>query len=266
MASRCAPCARGGCRAEPRRAQQPVAEDRFGPLGLSEEEPRKRPSAAELLAAGDEAELAAERKLEAQRAPKPSPAYSWVVGIAFLILIVVVGLNSLPNAGEGLKGPQPGTVLPAFAAPLATGSLDGDVNIKANSKEPGKTLACNVHVEAALDGCELRKHPSVIVFAGTRGADCLPGFDRIERVRKAFPQVSFAGILIRMGHNDAAKAVRKGGWGFPVAFDRDGQLTNIYGIGVCPATIFAKRGGRVSATRLGKITDAQLRAQIRRIL
>jgi hypothetical protein len=242
-----------------------VAEDRFGDLG-QEPEQRKRPSAAELLAAGDEAELAAERKLELKQAPKPSSAYSWVVGIAFLLLIIVVGINSLPNAGEGLKGPKPGTVLPAFAAPLATGTIDADVNIKANGKEPGHTLACNVHVAAALNGCDLRRKPSVIVFAGTRGANCLPGFDHIEQVRAAFPQVSFAGILIRMGHGDAAKTVRKGGWHFPIAFDRDGQLTNIYGIGVCPATVFARKGGKVLATELGTLTDAQLRAEIRRIL
>jgi hypothetical protein len=242
-----------------------VAEDRFGDLG-GEEPEKRRPSAAELLAAGDEAELRAERKLEQQKAPKPSSAYSWVVGIAFLILIIVVGVNSLPNAGEGLKGPRPGTIMPAFAAPLATGALDKDVNIKANGKEPGATMACAVHIASALNGCDLRKHPSVIVFAGTRGANCLPGFDRIERVREAFPQVSFAGILIRMGRDSAAKTVRKGQWGFPVAFDRDGQLTNIYGVGVCPATVFARKGGRVVTTRLGKVTDAQLRAQIRRLL
>ena len=245
-----------------------MAEDRFGDLG-GEPEPepeRKRPSAAELLAAGDEAELAAERKLEQRNAPKPSSAYSWVVGIAFLILIIVVGLNSLPRAGEGLKGPKDGTVMPAFAAPLATGPLDGDVNIKANGKEPGKTLACNVHIQGALNGCELRKHPSVIVFAGTRGADCLPGFDRVEQLRKEFPQVSFAGILIRMSHDDAARTVRQGGWGFPIAYDRDGQLTNVYGIGVCPATVFAKPGGRVVTTDLGKMTARQLRAHIRSIL
>ena len=238
-----------------------MAEDRFEDLGKD-----RRPSAAELLAAGDEAELAAERKLEQRTAPKPSSAYSWVVGIAFLILIIVVGLNSLPNAGEGLKGPKSGAELPAFAAPLATGALEGDVNIKANSKEPGKTLACAVHVDGALNGCDLRKKPSVIVFAGTRGADCLPGFDRIERVRAAFPQVNFAGILIRMGHDDAARTVRKGGWEFPIAYDRDGQLTNVYGIGVCPATVFARKGGKVAVTMLGKVSDAQLRAQIRNIL
>jgi hypothetical protein len=242
-----------------------VAEDRFGDLG-GEDRDAKRPSAAELLAAGDEAELAAERKLEQRNAPKVSSAYSWVVGIAFLILIIVVAVNSIPNAGEGLKGPPPGSVMPAFAAPLATGTIDADVNIKVTRKQPGKTLACAVHVASALNGCDLRKGPSVIVFAGTRGADCLPGFDRIERVRAAFPKVRFAGILIRMKREAAAKEVAKGGWGFPVAFDRDGQLTNVFGIGVCPATVFAKPGGKVVATKLGKITDAQMRAQIRRIL
>jgi hypothetical protein len=242
-----------------------VAEDRFGDLGGEERKP-DRPSAAELLAAGDEAELAAERKLEQRNAPKVSSAYSWVVGIAFLLLIIVVAINSIPNAGEGLKGPTAGSVMPAFAAPLATGTIDADVNIKATSKQPGKTLACEVHVASALNGCDLRKGPSVVVFAGTRGADCLPGFDRVERVRKAFPNVRFAGILIRMKRSEAAKVVAKGKWGFPIAFDRDGQLTNVYGVGVCPATVFAREGGKVAATRLGKLTDAQLRAQIRRIL
>jgi hypothetical protein len=246
-----------------------VAEDRFGDLGGAPEpepEPKRRPSAAELLAAGDEAELAAERKLEQQKAPRPSSAYSWVVGIAFLILIIVVGFNSLPHAGAGLKGPTVGSVLPAFAAPLATGSVDADVNVKATGKEPGHTLACHVHLASALNGCDLRKHPSVIVFAGTRGAHCLPGFDRIEQIRRSFPQVSFAGILIRMGHSDAAKTVQQGRWHFPIAYDRDGQLTNVYGIGVCPATVFARKGGRVVTTRLGTLTDAQLKAQIQRIL
>jgi hypothetical protein len=239
-----------------------VAEDRFDDLGGE----RRKQSAAELLAAGDEAELAAERKLERKQGPKVSSAYSWVVGVAFLLLIIVVGVNSLPHAGAGLKGPTPGSVLPAFAAPLATGTVDADVNIKANGKEPGHTLACNVHMASALNGCDLRRHPSVIVFAGTRGANCLPGFDGIQRVRAAFPQVSFAGVLIRMGLRDAANTVRKGGWRFPIAYDRDGQLTNVYGIGVCPATVFARQGGHVLATKLGTLTDAQLRAQIRRIL
>ena len=245
-----------------------MADDRFGDLGADGRgsDRERRPSAAELLAAGDEAELAAERKLEQRKAPKPSSAYSWVVGIAFLILVIVVGVNSLPHAGAGLKGPKAGSILPAFAAPLATGSVDADVNLKTNGKQPGHTLACDVRIPSALDGCALRQHPSVTMFVGTRGANCLPGLDRIEKVRPAFPQVRFTGVLIRMGLSDAAKTVRQRGWRFPIVFDRDGQLTNVFGIGVCPATVFAKKGGKVVDTQLGEMTPAQLKAQIRRIL
>lgn len=240
-----------------------MAEDRFGDLG----EERPKQSAAERLAAGDEAELAAERRLAERQAPKPSSAYTWVVGVVFLLLIAVAGANTLGGgSGEGLRGPGRGDVIAPFAAPLATGALDADVNLKADRDQPGGTLACDVHVPSALNGCDLRKRASVIVFAGTRGADCLPGFDRIERVRKDFREVAFAGILIRMNRDEAAKAVRKGGWGFPVAFDRDGQLTNVYGVGVCPATVFARKGGRVVTTKLGALSEAELRATIRKIL
>jgi hypothetical protein len=242
-----------------------VAEDRFGDLGREPDRDR-RPTAAELLAAGDEAELAAERKLEQRRTPKPSSAYSWVVGIAFLILIIVVGLNSLPNAGEGLKGPTPGSVMPAFAAPLPVGTNELDVNIKTNRDQPGASFACKVHVAGALNGCDLRKQASVIVFVGSRGANCLPGLDRIERVRRSFENVGFAGILIKTSLDDAKKTVRARRWGFPVAYDHDGLLTNAFGIGVCPSYVLVKKGGRVAKTILGRISDKQLRAQIRRIL
>ena len=238
-----------------------MAEDRFSDLG----DERKRPSAAELLAAGDEAELAAERKLERKQAPKPSSAYSWVVGIAFLILIIVVGINSLPNAGEGLKGPRAGDLMPAFAAPLPVGTEELDVNIKTNKDQPGASYACKVHVSGSLNGCDLRKRPSVIVFVGSRGANCLPGLDRIERIRRSLPGVAFAGVLIKTGLADAEKTVRAHRWGFPVAYDHDGALTNTFGIGVCPSYVLAKKGGVVKKTILGRISDQQLRAEVRRL-
>lgn len=248
-----------------------MAEDRFGDLGGEPDRDRRpprdpnRPSAAELLAAGDEEELRAERKLEQRKAPKPSSAYSWVVGIAFLILVIVVGVNSLPNAGEGLKGPKPGSEMPAFAAPLPDGTKEFDVNIKTNNKQPGESYACRVHVPGALNGCDLRKRSSVIVFVGSRGANCLPGLDRIERIRRSLPNVAFAGVLIKTGLGDAKKTVTRHHWGFPVAYDHDGLLTNTFGIGVCPSYVLAKKGGVVQKTVLGKITDAQLRAEIRRL-
>jgi peroxiredoxin len=238
-----------------------VAEDRFGDLGES-----RRPSAAERLAAGDEAELAAERKAEQAKAPRPSGAYSWVVGIVFLIAVAVAGVNALSSNGPGSLGPLVGQPLPVFAAPLAIGPLDGDANVKTRRAQPGHTFACNVHNPGALSICELRKKPVVMTFMFTRLADCTPQMDRVEHVRREFPGVNFVGVVIKQKKEEAAKLVRTHHWGFPVIFDHDGQLSNIYGIGGCPTTVFARQGGTVRATRLGKLSEAQLRAEVRRTL
>lgn len=239
-----------------------MADDRFEDLGAG-----KRPSAAERLAAGDDAEMAAERReQQRQGAPRPSSAYSWVVGIVFLIAVAVAGANALRTKGPGALGPTSGHQLPVFAAPLATGPLDGDANVKTRESQPGKTLACDVRGPGTVNVCDLRRKPVVMTFMFTRFADCAPQLDRIEQLRSAYPQVNFVGVVIREPKKKAAALVRKHGWRFPVALDRDGQVSNIYGIGGCPTTVFAYKGGKVRATKLGRLSDRQLRAAIRPLL
>jgi len=230
-----------------------VADDRFEDLG----EPR-RPSAAERLAAGDEAELAAERRAQEPKRGPSSP-YAWVVGIVFLIVISVGLLNVIRSEGTGARGVTPGSGLPVFAAPLAGGRLEGDANI-----DPKK--ACGVRGRDVLNVCDLRRRPSVIAFMFTRFADCEPQFDRLDRVRRDFPGVNFAGVMIREPNDSAGRIVRRNGWGFPVAVDRDGAVSNLYGVGVCPMTVFARRGGKVVLSQPGNMTEARLRAELRRLV
>lgn len=239
-----------------------MAEDRFGDLGAE-----RRPSAAERLAAGDEAELAAERRQQQDRhgPPKPSPAYSWVIGVVFLIAVAVAGANALRSNGPGALGPSVGKNLPVFAAPLATGPLDGDANIKARASQPGKRMACAVREAGAVNVCDLRRKPVVMTFMFTRLAKCTPLLDRIQGIQGSFPGVNFLGVIIREQKKSAAQLVRRHGWTFPVVMDRDGEISNMYGIGGCPTTVFAFEGGRVRDTRLGNLSDAQLRAEIRAI-
>ena len=241
-------------------------DDRFDDLG-GEREPR-RLSAAERLAAGDEAELAAERVDQRRREgpPRPSSAYSWVIGIVFLIAVAVAGANLLRSGGPGALGPKPGSHLPAFAAPLATGPLDGDANVKTKANQPGKTFACAVREPGAVNICDLRRKPLVLTFMFTRFAKCTPQMNRVQQVQSEFPQVNFLGVIIRESKSSAAKLVRRRHWTFPVVVDHDGEVSNIYGIGGCPTTVFAARGGIVRSTRLGELSVAQLRTATRRIL
>ena len=228
-----------------------MTDDRFGDLGTD------RRSAAERFAELDEREP--EPQPEAPRAPRPSSRYSWVVGIAFLIAIIVAGLNAISSEGPGVAGPEPGDPAPVFAAPLAVSGLDRDAN--ADSER-----VCELRLPETVNLCTLRREsPVVLTFFFTRFADCGPQLDRVEQARRQVPGVEWVGVIVRSGKDDAAKLVRDEGWRFPVALDRDGLVSNIYGISGCPTTVFVNRGGRVNATRLGEVGVADLVGEARRL-
>ena len=42
-------------------------------------------------------------------------------------------------------------------------------------------------------------------------------------------------------------------------------MANLYGVGGCPTTVFANAGGTVARTRLGNLTEQELRAQAERL-
>jgi hypothetical protein len=46
--------------------------------------------------------------------------------------------------------------------------------------------------------------------------------------------------------------------------DEDGSVVNLYGIGICPVTVFAENG-RVRETTLGNLTEEQLRRRAERL-
>jgi hypothetical protein len=69
-------------------------------------------------------------------------------------------------------------------------------------------------------------------------------------------------VISHRSLSDAAGIVRSHGWKLPVALDRDVALFNLYAIGDCPTTVFARAGGRSAGSRRGYLTDAQLRAAI----
>lgn len=256
-------------------------EDRFGDLGAPREPAGDGRSAAERLE--EEDRLRPEADDPQRRPPEvrgPGNKYAWVVGIVMLMGIGVLLLTTaIPNQGAAVLGPPPGKVLLEFAAPLATGNIDCEsdeakcaVNLcqKATKDDcteaSGRTPACEVRGDSIFNICELRRKPLVLTFLVTDGADCEPQVDRVERLSPAFPQVQFAAVVSGEGREEVEQIVRRRGWEMPVAVDFDGQLTNLYGLGVCPTTVFAYPGGKVRRTRLGNLTEEQLRRQVEAIV
>jgi hypothetical protein len=278
-----------------------VPEDRFGDLGRrgASREPGKAAGAGggdgqregagashdPLL--GDDPRSAAERlaELDERRPPEPLAdadagaggrprgrrgRYLGLVAVAFAALILIAAFNSARNLADDrdlLRGLPAGARLPDFAAPLATGTLEGDANVKASaggSDAAGARPACEVRSPAVVNICELRQRgPVVLTFIVTRGADCAPELATIERIRREFPGVTFVAVVSGSEREDVARLVRERGLAMPVAVDRDAALVNLYRVGVCPTTVFAARGGVVRETLIGRLADDELRRAVR---
>lgn len=230
-----------------------MPDDRFADLGP------ERKSAADRFA-----ELDATNPEPGPRRPpgpaRPAGRYGWVVGVAFVIVVIVAGANSLSNSGHGYRGVPPGKPLPAFAAPLAVGGPDGkDVNI-------APTKACKVHGAGVFNVCDVKaRQPIAMTFVANASRGCEEQLDRVESVRREFPSIAFVGVVSKRQRPDVERLVRSHGWNFPVVVDHDLALFNLYGVGDCPTTVFARRGGLANRSVRGKIDLVRLRRELTQI-
>ena len=202
------------------------------------------------------------------RAPRSASSFTWIVGVLVVILLAYITLNSIRTEGPGSRGLEVGDPLPPFAAPLAVSKLNGDANIarKAGSGNEGKVPACSVRGRDIVNVCQLAERgPVVIVFFATKSERCLDQVDLVERVRAEFPDVQFAAVSIRGDREEVRSAVRKRGWKIPVAYDRDGAVSNLYAVAVCPTITFARADGKVSGTALRFLDERELGPEIRRL-
>jgi AhpC/TSA family len=203
--------------------------------------------------------------------PRPGNKYAWAVAIVMLMgLGVLLFAQTLPNRGEGLRGPERGSTLRAFAAPSALGNLEGDTNLcqeRPCPEQAGPRPACEVVSEEVVNLCQLRRRPLVLTFIFDRGADCYPQVDRTERVRRELDGVTFATVFFtHKEREEIRELVEARGWQQPIAVDSDGEVANMYGIGGCPTTVFTRTGGRVADTELGNLTEEQLQRKAERLL
>ena len=203
-----------------------------------------------------------DREREAEEARRAARPYSIAVGVVFLAVIVFAGINAVRNSGDAVLGPEEGSRVPLFAAPTATGALDGDANVDSEA-------ACKVKGPRrdVLRVCDYFDRPLVIVFWFKRGCGtCRPQLDAVERVRRRVPGVHFIGVDVVDSKENARKEVVENGWRFPMAFDRDGAVSQIYGIGGGPTLVFAYPGGITMKVQLGDLDERELEREARRLL
>jgi len=200
--------------------------------------------------------------------PRSSP-YGWLFGIFVLLVLAYIGSNTIRNAGEVSRGPQPGQVLRPFAVPLALSTLDGDANVATapGQGQRGARPACSLRGPDHFNICALGdRAPLVLALVAIGEESCARQLDTMERVRGEFPGVSFAAVTARTDRRRLRRQIRSRGWGFPIGYDRDGGVFAIYGVVDCPTLTFAYPGRIAMRTTLTPLDAAQLRRAVQRLV
>jgi hypothetical protein len=198
--------------------------------------------------------------------PRRRGRYTWVVGVAAVIAIVVVALNSLPNPARGSDGPRVGEPLPRFAAPDARVPADFDPNINQSASDPakGETPACEVPGENVVRSCDHTGKPLVVAFIAPT-SECEEYLDRVDRLAQRSPGINFVAVLSAADEEKGAEILAEHDWRLPVALDRNGAILTLYRVSFCPTTVFAREGGIVRSTSTKALSDADLARQIKAI-
>jgi hypothetical protein len=210
--------------------------------------------------------------------PRPAAIYTAIVGLVFIAVIAVAGINLLSREDTGVLGSGGEGDLPLaqFAVPDARSDLEGDANIAQDDcespsipcpEDDRRTPACEVGVPGAIRVCDLFDRPLVLSFWFTRGGDCEAQQDAFESVYRRFrDRVNFLAIDVRDDTDEVRRLIAERGWTHPVGLDRDGALSNLYRVGGCPTIVYAYPGGILESTTIGELDTQQLSAQVERLI
>jgi hypothetical protein len=206
--------------------------------------------------------------------PRRSTVYSLIVGMAFIALIAVAGINTISTKNKGVLGATSENEAPLaqFAVPNARTGASGDANIAQDDCDAARipcpagsrrTPACRVDVPGALRVCDFFDRPLVLSFWFTRGGDCENQEDVFERAYRRYKdRVNFLAVDVRDSTSEVQDLIRSHHWTHPVGLDRDGALSNLYRVGGCPTFVYAYPGGIFQATSIGQLDDQQFFAKV----
>ncbi|HEV3318667.1 MAG TPA: hypothetical protein VG053_02900 [Solirubrobacteraceae bacterium] len=197
---------------------------------------------------------------------RPEARYGRYVGLLALVILVLITINTIVTKPNGARGIEPGHTIPPFAAPLALGTLNGDVNVATRADEgtAGRIPACAVREPGALNVCALYRGRPLVLALFVDAGSCPDVLGRMQTLAGAFPKVSFAAVAIKGERRSLLALMRKRGLrSLQVAFDSDGILAGLYKVASCPQVSFVLPGGIVQSPALLDTPSLQtLRARV----
>ncbi len=188
------------------------------------------------------------------------------MGLLVVLILVLITINAVLMKSNGVRGIEPGQQIPPFAAPLALGTVNGDVNVAtyANDGSAGKVPACSVRAPGVLNVCELYERGPLVLALFVDAASCPAVLSEMQALAGDFPAVSFAGVAIEGERGPLRGLIRKRGLtSVQVGFDSDGVLAGLYKVVSCPQVTLVLPGGIAQGRALlGSPSLKTLRARV----
>lgn len=105
---------------------------------------------------------------------------------------------------------------------------------------------------------DLRGKPVLVNFWATWCMPCIEEMPELEAARRNNPDL----VILAVNRNESTEAIAafapKVGVSFPLITDRDGAISERYGVINLPTTFFINRDGTIAARHLGALTAARL--------
>jgi hypothetical protein len=195
------------------------------------------------------------------------------IGLLAIVILVLITINTIVTPSNGLAGIAPGAHMPPFAAPLASGNLQGSVNIatRAHRDFAHERPACTVRGPQILNICQLYAQGPVVLALFIDSGSCGDVLGEMQALVRTgghrFSSVRFAAVAIK-GERDSLRAlVRSRGLTFPIGVDSEGVLPAVYKMASCPQITFAYPGGVVQSKALLVTPSlAELRKRVSELL
>lgn len=109
--------------------------------------------------------------------------------------------------------------------------------------------------------------PLIVNFWASWCPPCVTEMPDIEQVHQQLGgQVDFLGINTQDGEEEARRLVGETGVTYPLAWDREGEIFETFGVFGMPSTFFISRDGRVVGRHTGLLTEETLRQKIDELL
>lgn len=192
-----------------------------------------------------------------------------VAGAMLVIAFLGLGYALFQDRAEDTPDSLPvGEVMPPFATPLVRSDLDGDANVATREDQgaAGARPACEVRGPDILNGCQLAERGPVVLTFVAQAGRCMDQLRALEQLKRAEPGLQVAAVAIKGDREKLRDELDRRGITIPVGWDRDGALSAVYRVLVCPQTVFADQGGVVRATAYEAESLEELQRRAARLL